>query len=241
MDRPFLCNDSVALAIREGRQTQHRVPMRPRPLWFEAIRLWGWKANTSRGALFSAASQGGMFNLLSVAPWQPGDDGWVREAWALIHVWINPETGWGEDLEKWEGKVPKKEPGAYWAPVYRAGGMWDSNIEDRGFKWRPSIHMPRWAARTWIKIGRVWAEQVQDTSEEDARAEGIVGPGPGVDLHTGRPGYSTGRVGTFSTAREAYRVLMEAIYPGIWERNEWLWCCSFEVDRKRSGVPREVL
>ena len=44
---------------------------------------------------------------------------------------------------------------------------------DDGGKWRPPIHMPKWAARLWREVTRNRAQRLQDISEEDALAEGF--------------------------------------------------------------------
>ena len=39
--------------------------------------------------------------------------------------------------------------------------------------WRPSIHMPKVAARIWLLVEEIGIERLQDISSEDAKAEGI--------------------------------------------------------------------
>ena len=39
--------------------------------------------------------------------------------------------------------------------------------------WKPSVHMPRWAARIWLRVTDVRGERVQEIGEDDAEAEGV--------------------------------------------------------------------
>lgn len=79
----------------------------------------------------------------------PGDTIWVRETWA-------------EDGGKY----------SYRASFDHKTGS-DANWYDRGFLWRPSIHMPRRAARLFLEVAAVRAECVAAISDSDAVAEGF--------------------------------------------------------------------
>lgn len=92
-----------------------------------------------------------------------------------------------------------------------------------GAKWRPSIHMPRWASRITLEIVEVRVERLQDISEADAIAEGIE---PAVGSEWRHYGCSTL---TCMDPRMSYRTLWESINgKGSWDANPWVWVLCFQ-------------
>lgn len=100
-----------------------------------------------------------------------GDRLWVRETWrtAASLNQMSPRAMESACLDAGYCNA--------WAPV-----EYDATPTERqtftGFggeagKWRPSIHMPRWASRITLEVTGVRVERLQDISEDDARAEGI--------------------------------------------------------------------
>ena len=94
-------------------------------------------------------------------------------------------------------------------------------------KWKPSIHMPKFAARIWLRVtDDSRPERLQDISEEDARREGITEP---VPVHGKQCDASQGREGHWSY-RQAFFNLWESLHgKGSWEKNPWVWVHSVEV------------
>jgi hypothetical protein len=87
--------------------------------------------------------------------------------------------------------------------------------------WRSPITMPRYASRYRLTITRVRVERVQDISEADAIAEGVVGQ---LAAFTRWPGRAD--AGKW-TAREEFEGYYEARYgPGAFER-DWVWVIDF--------------
>jgi hypothetical protein len=58
--------------------------------------------------------------------------------------------------------------------IYRADPIFDGcGKGDISWDWTPSIFMPREAARIFLEVKDVMVEQLQDITEEDAKAEGV--------------------------------------------------------------------
>lgn len=101
-----------------------------------------------------------------------------------------------------------------------------STMERPRGQWRPSIHMPRWAARIVRPITGVRVERLQDITEADALADGFCRdetgrfPTPHEMLTTGA-----------HNARQSFRLAWDAIYAdrGIgWAFNPWVVVVEFE-------------
>ena len=89
-------------------------------------------------------------------PYQPGDILYVRE------TWTNDKLIFGNGV----GSIYR----------YKADGeeFLNANGEYVGVPWRPSIHMPKEAARIFIKVTDVRVERLQDITEEQAQEEGAM-------------------------------------------------------------------
>ena len=101
--------------------------------------------------------------------WEVGDRLWVRETWTL---WEDPDDGLDWVLYREGGKMR--------FPNIQNLAMPNDPFAD---KWRPSIHMPRWASRIILEITNVRVERLQEITEEDAVKEG-AGPEFEVDVAT---------------------------------------------------------
>lgn len=134
----------------------------------------------------------------------PGDQLWVRETWG---------AHWMYDDCKPSAITPRKH-----RLYYRATP--DDDCEDVG-RWRPSIHMPRWASRITLDVLDVRVERVQDISEEDAHAEGMVPEEVGRTggLHRGILRDDFSFVWDGINAKRGYS----------WASNPWIWVITFRV------------
>lgn len=138
---------------------------------------------------------------------QPGDRLWVRETWAFHKMAI--------------GSVCDED----WPVVYRATDGEQSRLCDR---WRPSIHMPRYAGRILLEITGVRIERLQDISEADAEAEGIETVRVSETCFRYVDYLCSGKMdekeATVGAAIKSYATLWESINgPGSWAANPWVW------------------
>ena len=138
--------------------------------------------------------QGSPASTLVLCPYgQPGDRLWVREGHALDDRRVFYRAAHVEA----EGSGPRVD-----------------------VRWRPSIHMPRWASRITLEVTEVRVERLQSISEEDAIAEGCT-------LECMRP---TGDdSGSAIHGPGGYLALWESINgPDSWDANPWVWVVKFK-------------
>ena len=208
-ERPILFSGPMVRAILDGMKTQTRRALKVQPPKCDG--RWSFIASSTEkgetgkfryswldanGSAFT--SRGRESGLSYRCPYgSVGDRLWVREAWAVVpHVSDNGP----------KHKAKGDGTGATW----RAD--WQGNPS--GFKWRPSIHMPRWASRITLEITGVRVERLQDISNADALAEGV----------SVLPGHED----FLDEAIQGFEEIWNRINgPGSWDANPWVWVVEF--------------
>jgi hypothetical protein len=200
-DKPILFSAPMIRAILAGTKTQtRRVLKTPRGCPKDYVYTPGALVDPAMGWWQNPESD--RVGWSSAFPYSPGDRLWVREAWSPEH--------------KWTGTKPREIPNGddvwYWADGNPPEGDWA--------KPKPSIHMPRWASRITLEVTGVRVERLNQISEEDAVAEGIVAA-PG-----GMWSGAEGQAGT--TPKAAYALLWDHINgPGAWDANPFVVAVEF--------------
>ena len=118
--------------------------------------------------------------------------------------------------------------------VYKADG---ENIDHLGnvIKWHPSIHMPKEAARIWLKVTDVRVERLQEITVDDCHREGI-----NIETSAVTDGETLNRNHDFSL--EKFEILWDStvkksdIDRYSWDANPYVWVISFERCEKPKGV-----
>jgi len=142
---------------------------------------------------------------------QPGDVLWVREKW-------ESESNGGKWINFYAGNIEVANNKAY----------------ERLTKWKPSIHMPKSAARIWLQVEEIRVERLQDISFEDAIAEGIhvkYWGGDTTQPYAYRKSKPEGIATDYKRSPiEAFRDLWEDINGAeSWTANPWVWVVKYKV------------
>lgn len=207
----MLFSTDMVRAILEDRKTKTRRILNPQPGSYNKE----LKVRVSENVSVSMCPYG-----------KVGDVIWVRETFA---------NGMNYLLDPNIGKEEKEYKLRYW--LFKDGSQlfsdgkyfqhYKKGTEDsfKNVKWKPSIHMPRAACRTLLRIVSVGVERLNNISEEDAIREGIINRGPF--------GFTAFGIDQSRTGREAFRFLWEHINgKGSWEKNPFVWVVGFERIKK---------
>lgn len=173
-------------------------------------------------------------------PYQPGDILYIRETWAWCPCWDCgldvEEIGCGHEEEQ-RYNDEKKEHGCY---IYRASCA--DNEYPSVDTWHPSIHMPKEAARIWLKVTDVRVERLHEITEDGALREGAQGircDHAGLGVYGCTDCMNTGWI-------EPPQVEFMQIWDSTikksdldiygWDANPWVWVIKFERCEKPEGV-----
>lgn len=214
----ILFNSDMVRAILDSRKTVTRRVVKPQPQTRTNVKFiegkgvyWSWWMD-------------GDYHLVARQPYQPGDTLYVRETWAQFN-----RTAFNDYL------------------LYPSGGLWsaykaDGELRYNGgenigklsgcekFKWHPSIHMPKKAARIWLKVTDVRVERLQDMKFEDCLAEGAF-------VYLSADGLFNRDV-VEPEAKQKYAQLWDSTIPKKnvqlygWDANPWVFVIEFERTEK---------
>lgn len=208
-ERPILFSAPMVRALLCDAKTQTRRLVKPQPL-FEGGGCW-FPAIGKVDALHYANENHWKKGAAEWCPYgAPGDRLWVKETHAL----------YGD---------PNDAPNARPLVACRA----TDEAKTAGVRWRPSIHMPRWASRLTLEVTGVRVERLQAITEADAKAEGVRKDyGRSVPLEMSgfvEPWYNYEEPDAWvSSAAASFASLWRSINGAeSWAANPWVWVVSF--------------
>lgn len=247
MEKPILFNTEMVKAILAGRKTQTRRLIRPQPegqlsYIFGGSHPGKW-TYMSRSEAKAWDVDESVIHEEEGKYWTPPCNGndvlYVRETWNYGYVdsdWKEgcPPEHWFEALD-WRGKDHDflREISRFW---YLADD--DEPLYD--LKWKPSIHMPREAARIFLKVKRVRVERLHDISYDDVQAEGMDmdawyeydewqhQTGDGLAADGTHVIYETMRGFFGHKVWDATMQSLEQYEKYGWDANPWVWVIEFE-------------
>ena len=161
--------------------------------------VWGYTAFTPKGYISCRGTfADGYGEKFFKLPCEPGNILYVRETW-------------------------KKAPNGYY--YYED---WQRNDIADVTKWKPSIHMPKEAARIWLKVTDVRVARSQEITIDGIRNEGISS----MAVHAG----------DMEIALKEWKNLWNSTIKKTdldsygWDANPWVWVIEFERCEKPEGV-----
>lgn len=212
--KPILFNTEMVRAILDGRKTCTRRIVKPQQLvgLLPEEKKFMFKPYCNMTDIE-------LINTAYKAPYQTGDILYVRETWEHFECCCCEGDEHGNCYREPQQSVLNKSCGCY---MYRAT---DEIYGDA--KWHPSIHMPKEAARIWLKVTDVRVERLQEITEEEAGAEGAV-DNRGF-IHSYDNEYTH-----IHTAREDFAEIWNNTVKKSdfdrygWDANPWVWVIEFE-------------
>lgn len=216
--KPILFNTDMVRAILDGRKTVTRRAVKPR----FRVGEQSWQVITEKHSgkyvRIEYLDEWEDVTRYMKEPFLPGDILYVRETFCRFdpdHIVDGNKYAYYADATPESERIRK----------------------EYGYKWRPSIHMPKEAARLFLRVTDVRVERLQDITEDQAHVEGCYSYRDLLD------GVDSANFDL--TARDAFGDVWEStIKPADrpiygWEANPWVWVIEFERISKEMALELE--
>ncbi|TWA74140.1 hypothetical protein FBZ82_101155 [Azospirillum brasilense] len=226
-DIPIIFSAPMVRALLDGRKTQTRRILKSQPgagakgCYHRPDGLWIW---THLHRPNNGVGDGVGISEPFAIRFKVGDRLWARENFQLLSF---------GDYE-----VTRYQP----CDVRYAATdtLADADREIRGYPWRPSIHMPRWASRLTLVVEQVRVERLQDITREDVYAEGAI-----TDEwlqwreDAGNIGMPEGS--SIEDERDVFARLWTSLHGAdAWDANPWVVALTFAVHRRNiDAIPMQ--
>lgn len=211
--KPILFNTKMVRAILDGRKDATRRIVKG---FIPDDAVWGYTAFTPKGYISCRGTfADGYGEKFFKLPCESGDILYVRETW-MDYAGL---TMYKADCD-----------------IYRL-----DSLNFAGFVWHPSIHMPKGAARIWLKVTDVRVERLHDITPKGAESEG-VGNLFYDDIGYGEKNYGTEVDPEYGIAKEQFAWLWESTIKKSdidrygWDANPWVWVIEFERCEKQEEI-----
>lgn len=220
--KPILFNTEMVMAILDGRKTCTRRICKDANE-YTVPDMDFYNADRRTYAVHNFADKEQMEQLSTAertCPICPGDILYVRETWEHFDCCCCEGDEHGNCYQEPQQNVLNKSYGCY---MYRAT---DEIYGDA--RWHPSIHMPKEAARIWLKVTDVRVERLQDITADSIRNEGLSS----LAVHCG----------DMEIALKEWENLWNSTIKKSdidrygWYANPWVWVIEFERCEKPEGV-----
>ncbi|RGS67274.1 hypothetical protein DWX81_07400 [Roseburia inulinivorans] len=219
---PILFNTEMVRAILDGRKTCTRRLVKPQPDEKHTYPLGFVTDSTEKKEVgcfgFGIDEYGGSIKYVKT-PYQPGDILYVRETWQYLY-----KLDGNEQIIEDTGKYYYAATDTISFNTY----VDENGLEHEHVPWKPSIHMPKEAARIWLKVTDVRVERLQEITSEQICREGVEVEYPHV-LNGEEKRYA------FSTLWNS-TIKKSDIDRYGWDANPYVWVISFERCEKPEGV-----
>lgn len=193
-EKPILFSTDMVKAILDGQKTQTRrlVKPQPPPRLDGDAGMYKYRNGWRYGDVEYENN-----NFVELPPYQPDDLLWVRETWA------------------------KSSDCGHYNHIHKNRRYLYKATDHCANKWKPSIHMPRRAARIFLNVVDTRLEKLQDISRWDIDAEGC-------------PFRCESDEGIPDKQLAWFVDLWESLYSKRgygWDSNPWVWVIEFKISR----------